>query len=365
MDHTTAATSVGTFSGIFIGDCYKCWVKGVRSLYSGRDHVWIYQSSHIVVRDSYFYQSVTHSSVSYGVEIGPYSSDNLVENNIFDSDTDSNPSSTAGGAGNVAGYNFTVQTLFTNSPGWFQASDYEHSSGAGLWLREGNQAVGFTADGIHGTHALTTMFRNYYRGWQSSCAGSPCTAQTVAVHLYAASRYFNVIGNVLGTSGVHNNYKSLAPSGTNGNTSIFTLGWTGNGGTTNSAVSGFCNDSSCASHVPYDTLTYNTLMRWGNYDVVNNAVRWQSSEVPSTLNLYANPVPASQTLPASFYLAGKPSWWPSTVPYPANGPDVTGGNISGVGGHANNIPAAVCYGNTSSTNGILNFNADACNLSSK
>jgi len=161
LDHTISAGSDGVFSGIFIQDCYKCWVKGVRSLYSGRNHVWLYQSSHSVVRDSYFYQSVSHSSESYGVEIAPYSSDNLVENNIFDSVTDSNPSSTAGGAGNVAGYNFTVQTLFTNAPGWFQASDYEHASGSGFWLREGNQATGFTADGIHGTHQLTTMFRNY------------------------------------------------------------------------------------------------------------------------------------------------------------------------------------------------------------
>jgi hypothetical protein len=53
-------------------------------------------------------------------------------------------------------------------------------------------------------------------------------------------------------------------------------------------------------------------------------------------------VPASQTLPSSFYLPSKPSWFGS-VAWPAIGPDVTGGNISGYAGHANKIPARVCY----------------------
>jgi hypothetical protein len=48
------------------------------------------------------------------------------------------------------------------------------------------------------------------------------------------------------------------------------------------------------------------------------------------------------------------------MPWPATGPDVTGGNIANTGGHANKNPAQVCYENTSQTSGILNFNADNC-----
>jgi hypothetical protein len=106
-----------------------------------------------------------------------------------------------------------------------------------------------------------------------------------------------------------------------------------------------------------------TLFRWGNYDTVNNAVRFVNSEVPSGLSLYANPVPASQTLPASFYLSAKPGWW-GTMPWPAIGPDVTGGDIPGVAGHAYKIPAQVCYMNmgglADGTGPILSFNASAC-----
>ena len=47
-------------------------------------------------------------------------------------------------------------------------------------------------------------------------------------------------------------------------------------------------------------------------------------------------------------------------PWPAIGPDVTGGDVSGFGGHVNKIPAQLCYERTSKTNGILNFNATNC-----
>src|SRR5581483_6473395 len=77
--------------------------------------------------------------------------------------------------------------------------------------------------------------------------------------------------------------------------------------------------------VKYDTRVGATVLRWGNYDVFSNAVRWNSSEVPSGISPYANAVPASTTLPASFYLPGRPSWWGTpwgTPAWPAIGPDV-------------------------------------------
>ena len=49
-------------------NCYQCWVKNIRSIAAGRNHVYLHQSANDVVRDSYFYQSQSHSSVSYGVE---------------------------------------------------------------------------------------------------------------------------------------------------------------------------------------------------------------------------------------------------------------------------------------------------------
>ena len=103
---------------------------------------------------------------------------------------------------------------------------------------------------------------------------------------------------------------------------------------------------------------------WGNYDVVNGSVRWQSAEVPTGLSDYPNSVPASQILPNSFYLAARPSWF-RTVTWPPIGPDVSGGNIANTGGYANRIPAQECYtsvmgGPADGSGAVLSFNANTC-----
>jgi hypothetical protein len=153
----------------------------------------------------------------------------------------------------------------------------------------------------------------------------------------------NIIGNVLGEPGFHSVYESNAPSGSNPNKSIFTLGWSNNGYTGSLA-----NDTKVAS----------TMLRWGNYDVVSGS-RFNANEVPSSLSVYASVVPSGNVLPASLYKGGKPSWFGSTQ-WPAIGPDVTGGDLPGVDGHAFKIPARQCYEKTAKSNEVLNFNANNC-----
>jgi hypothetical protein len=93
-------------------------------------------------------------------------------------------------------------------------------------------------------------------------------------------------------------------------------------------------------------------------------VRFTTSEVPSGLTSFANPVPQSQTLPPSMYLGGKPGFFGGT-PWPAQGPDVTAGDVSGYQGHAYRIPARACYEDSpiDSAYGSANvrqFNASRC-----
>src|SRR5262249_22612106 len=88
-------------------------------------------------------------------------------------------------------------------------------------------------------------------------------------------------------------------------------------------------------------------------------------EVPSTITPYGNAVPASRKLPPSFFLGDKPSFWSSGAPWPPIGPDVSGGNIGGLDGHANTIPAEDCYAKTmqgpaDGSGSPLTFNASAC-----
>jgi hypothetical protein len=70
-------------------------------------------------------------------------------------------------------------------------------------------------------------------------------------------------------------------------------------------------------------------------------------------------------LPESFFLSAKPSWWVNAFgaapPWPAIGPDVSGGPDTATAGHANYIPAELCYNGLSrDSTGAKEFDANAC-----
>jgi hypothetical protein len=94
--------------------------------------------------------------------------------------------------------------------------------------------------------------------------------------------------------------------------------------------------------------TSSTDLVHGNFNNIGATVAWATG--------------ITQTLPASFYLTSKPSWW-GTIPYPATGPDVSGG--SGPGGHTYGNPAYQCFvnvmhGTDGGAGGPYSFNANTC-----
>lgn len=327
-------------AGIHFFNADNCWAKGVRSLRGRRSHVLLYQSTNNVVRDSYFYGTLNAASQSYGIEHFQASA-NLIENNIFQHITA--PMMNVGATGSVYGYNFSTDDYYTAAD-WMQSSSYHHAPGVSFLLWEGNDGSGLTADQVHGTSHFITAFRNRYHGWEPGK-----TSQTVAIHVYTFNRYFNSVGNVLGTDAYHNNYSSQASSQTGGSStnctrSIYALGWGSN-----------CETGS----LPSDPKVASTMVRWGNYDTVNDAARFLAAEVPSGDPNHPNPVPSGTTLPNSFYLSAKPAFLGST-PWPAIGPDVTGGQDTSVGGRAYKIPARACFESSAAVNGILTFKPAIC-----
>jgi hypothetical protein len=360
MDHTGTSSSIA--AGIFVFNGYNVWFKNIRDINSQHKHIWFYQSAANVVRESYFYGSWNAASESYGVDT--YNgADNLIENNIFQHIATGMINE--GCVGCVFAYNYAIDDYYTangSAPAWQQFALYGHSVGDAYVLWEGNQAVGLVGDDIHGTRHFVTAFRNYLSG-QDAASTTRKTQQTSAIILEAYNRYFNLVGNVLGTPGYHANYQVAPSSATDGGSasiadiSIYSFGFSGNEGT-----HGAFNN---------DTTLLSTTLRWGNYDTVSNAVRFVAAEVPTGLSLYANPVPVSQVLPTSLRLASPPGFWRTawgTPAWPAIGPDVNGGNVPGLGGHANNIPAQVCYANSpidasyagAADRGVLLFNASRC-----
>jgi hypothetical protein len=86
----------------------------------------------------------------------------------------------------------------------------------------------------------------------------------------------------------------------------------------------------------------------GNFNAAGGGVTWASW--------------LTQALPVSFYLTAKPAWW-GGLPFPATGPDVTGG--AGPGGHSYGNPAEACYmrvmgGSDGGAGSPLRFDAERC-----
>ena len=381
----TNAPSEGSDIGMF--NCYQCWIKNIRSLYGSENHINTYQSLQGVIRDSYFYQSQTPGTTqSYGIQVETGTSGLLVENNIFQQLTA--PIMFGQGTGDVIGYNVMLDNQEGGANMGFPA--YAHNAGNEFDLWEGNSTNGINSDSsTWGSSANGTFFRNQILGWQLGKS-----QYTYAVSLESWSRAFNIVGNVLGQPGYQNTYQSYATSTTGGvnggdqaDTSIYALGWTG--------ISGW---GGCGSPPVCGPLVYTTLMRWGNYDMVNAATQWNTTEASPAAVAYVNANFTSsyfstlaKTLPTSLYYGSTPSWWPSGKAWPPVGPDVSSGNVGvcasgtyqgaqatsssqcGTGVsltvswacHVTSIPAQDCYlktmgGPPDGVGSVLSFDASIC-----
>jgi hypothetical protein len=357
---TSGSNNCSTCGNIIIFNAHNCWVKGVASIEPNTTggnplsaHIWLFQTTNITIRNNYYYGS-DNSSQSYGNEMEVVGN-SLVENNIFQHVTAPNVLQSYAAA-DVFAYNFSIDDNFTaagSTPGWMDPSATWHETGEDNELWEGESGLGLDADNIHGTHHFGTFFRNHYYGdiWNNPVKNG----NTQIMQVMSYGRFFNFVGNVLGrtTDNYYTQYNAHTP------TAIFDL---------------------TGSIYETDPYVGPTSMRWGNYDTVTGAARWcassdanfstapcnGTSEIPTGLAYYANPNPASHTLPVSFYRTSAPSWWTfpngTTAPFPAIGPDVTGGN--GPAGHSYMIPAENCWynvmGGVVGSSAQLAFNESSC-----
>ena len=304
-----------------ISNCYMCWVKGIRGVYAARAHVSVLYSKNAVVENNYFYEGQTHAAVSYGAEYNVVS-DGLFINNICQQVTDSCPNNNGGAEGNVFAYNMDIDNVFA-ATGIMTGGEEAHAGGDAMNLREGNIAVNFLMDAIHGTHQFETFNRNVVIGNQNAGCGTAgtntCNNNTIPIELFASSRYFNVIGNVLGDPGRTQitvyQYTSASTgathtcTGSGGCFAIYHLGYSENAGWSydGNYNDAWCATQACSAFVGYDTLTSPTLLRWGNWDNVTagcgssvncttSTVRWCGSSSDtgwSTTCASASEVPTS------------------------------------------------------------------------
>lgn len=334
LDYTSDNGESFVTGGVVFFNCYECWAKNVRSIAGNRNHVWIEQSARTQVVDSYFFGTKAGAAKSYGVEAYGPDSDNVIQNNICQHVVAC--LMIGGDWGSVYSYNYAVDSGYSPTD-WLIGMIFENHDFAGMDLFEGNDTDALNFDNVHGTGSSETTFRNRVRGQDTPAKVTPM----LAVLDNSFNRAENFVGNILGTPGAETGYVTTGCSepctmGT------FPVGY----------VWGLDFQAEKSS-VPNDPMAASSLLRWGNYDVVKAAVQWNSSEIPTTGITFVNgnPIPASHTLPNSLYLSGAPSFWQTkwgTPPFPAIGPDVTGGSApDGAGGYSYAIPAQLCYENTS------------------
>lgn len=364
LDFTTPNSCSGGNTcrqGIYILNAANVWVTGVRLINTATGtqetyHIFVLQSQHVTIRSNYVWGRPTSGGANFPLANYALSeqevSDMAVENNIFERNTESIVPNDPGGR-NVYAYN-----LVTGGQVGANGTQY-HSGNIMMDLYEGNNIETFYSDITHGTHNVETLYRNLFDG----NSRNPGTTVGMAVALLANNRFFNIVGNVMGSTDYTTYEADQEGSSTCGTASIYNFGSAG------------CNSGVT---VNTDPNVKRTVLRWGNWDMFTSTnrtgtsdqtgVRWcgnssdtgwttrcsSISEVPSGIPSFSNPIPTlgdtsagMGPLPPSLYLDAKPTWFGS-VPFPPIGPDVANGNAPNTtsvptGGHANLIPARVCF----------------------
>jgi len=222
-------------------------------------------------------------SRAYGINSHLYTSANLIENNqLYHL---SAGLMTAGPfSGNVIAYNY-ITDLYLNSLTFNAYAISFHGGHAFMNLIEGNFIDSRVAsDHVWGTKSHNTFFRNKIAIAPNRTGGA------WDADIQYRSRYFNMIGNVLGrgteTRDILEGLDSKASS-------IFRFGYNGDG---DGSASG--NDAAVGS----------TILTHGNWDSYTKGVSWNRTD--------------DRVLPSSLYLSGKPGWW-SGLQWPCIGPDVS------------------------------------------
>jgi hypothetical protein len=352
------ANNTGYTSNFYMQDTAYCWIKGVEGNYADGDHVEAYYSYRGEIRDSYFSSAYSHGPGQTDADVFIVSKTTgfLVENNILER-LHISLLTNWGAAGNVFGYNYSLANFDTSTSGATPLVGNFSSHGAhpqfNLW--EGNVGGSFYPDSVWGSSSHNTFFRNWVLGASQYCnpisnsrspiQWSSCSWSTQAdraMQIAQYSTYYNFVGNVVGSSqaaSVGSEVKQIISPANRNYQGVY--GYTFGYGELSDSSGNCSSSSTCAP--------YTTALIQGDYADADRSTTWASGAL---------------TLPASFYRAAQPTFWTlpdawGTVPWPAIGPDVTGG--PGPGGHVYAIPAMVCYNNTPKDSyGLLTFNASTC-----
>jgi Pectate lyase superfamily protein len=276
----------GSKGSIHFGAAAKSWAKNVE-IYEWFEHAfWIQMSHKIEITGSYVRRAAwpVNGGAGYAITLSDNSSEALITNNIT-MDTNKNIVANSGGAGSVVSYNYFDDSYTADNPLWHEVSaNGSHMAGSHHMLFEGNRATNFDSDFTHGSSYTHTVLRNHFTGFRRdpNLAGTQNNVRTIGLHY--GSLNFSFAGNVLGLQGQMTNW--LYESGT--------------------SVDIFANPGRIWQ-LGYDPKKWwqqsdpqviASTIRQGNFNYLTNAVQWAG---------------AASTVPASYYLSAKPTFFGTCV----------------------------------------------------
>ena len=368
-DLAVRANNTGYEANFRMAACAFCWIRRVESDYADGEHVSITWGYHDEVRDSYFSNEFMHhpGERDADIQVALKTTASLIENNIIERGHQS-VMLEWGAAGNVVAYNYMTGAFDRETPNLVIGGIAFHGAHPQFNLLEGNVAPDIYADPFWGTSSDTTAFRNWLTGTTRVCGpltgrGSVDCGGANGHYAFNAARAVqnsylstrnNYIGNVLGSAAMQSlirkgrrlaQVESTAYPAQRSFDDV-AYAWTfGYGGDGDDGSGTGCSGGLPPCHVGIASLD---VFLHGNYSNIGQSIAWAPGK--------------SHALPPSLYLTGRPSWW-RTLPFPALGPDVTGG--PGPGGHSYGNPAETCYasvmgGSDGGAGSPLRFDPDAC-----
>lgn len=329
----TDAYAVMQLSGLYGG-----WIKNVEiDMQSSQFGVQIINSARMTIQGNYLHDNTTYNEgyaiVLFGAGAGQGNSGNLIENNrisnVFIGIQHDN------GTGNVIAYNYIKDPHTHDANFSYQTPGIatSHSFAGMMNLYEGNHTNKLGTDGYHGSDSHATIFRNRLDGMHSMYTG-----YRRPIELMRWARYYNVIGNILG-SPTWNPTAYEATSGTllASNSYIYKFGYPSSG------MEGYNDAKGVDCHLDPDICGRDlevkaTLLRHRNYDYFNKTIRSCTDEAEGCQGAAGN------DLPDSLYLSAKPSWWCNE----SNWPPVDPSNPAASG---SDIPAKRAFDGLSCTLG--------------
>jgi hypothetical protein len=287
-----APTGFEGYSNFKLVNCVECWIDDVHSVGAQFRHVDLDRSFRCEIRDSYFRDGQHYGTggFAYGIVTAGGSADNLIENNILRHLRHAMVIK-EGASGNVFAYNYSLESY--QGEDWLASDMNAHGAHAHFNLFESNIVAKVYGDFTHGSSSYNTVFRNYVTRDSTPPEDTTQVNARRAVDIEESNWYWNIVGNVLGTSG--QTWDAFDPGATRtagAGRYVYTLGYGSDGDTTRD-----------------DTSVPTNIYRHGNWDDQSDSIIWDSGN-------------SNHTLPSSLYLSAKPSFFGSTT-WPIIGSDIS------------------------------------------